>query len=247
VYEGSVKVGTTVNVYNNEGKPRTEKINRIFNTLGIQRIEQAEAQCGDIITIAGIPNIFVGETVMVGTGEPLPSISIDEPTLSMEFLVNDSPFAGKEGKYMTTRNLEERLHKELETNVGLKIDFSGGKFIVSGRGELHLGVLIESIRREGRELQVGAPQVIFREVNGKKQEPIEHLVISVDDLLSGAIIEVISNRKGMMKTMNSMNGLTTLEFEIPTRGLLGFRGEFILMTKGEGIMYSSFSHYEGRK
>jgi GTP-binding protein len=232
-----------VTIYDNAGHPRTGKISKIFNTLGIQRIEQAEAQSGDIITIAGIPNIFVGETITVGEGKPLPSISIDEPTLSMEFLVNDSPFAGKEGKYMTTRTLEERLRKELETNVGLKIDFTDGKFIVKGRGELHLGVLIESIRREGWELQVGAPQVIFKEIDGKKYEPLEHLVISVDEQLSGTIIEVISNRKGMMKTMNTVRGLTTLEFEIPTRGLLGFRGEFILITKGEGIMYSAFSHY----
>jgi GTP-binding protein len=210
----------------------------------LQRIEQTEAKSGDIITISGIPDIFVGETVGVGEVEALPTISIDEPTLKMEFLVNDSPFAGKEGKYMTTRNLQERLEKELETNVGLKVDFSDGKFVVSGRGELHLGVLIENIRREGRELQVGAPQVIFKEENGKKSEPIENLVVSVNDELSGAVIETLSNRKGLMKTMQSVNGLTTIEFDIPTRGLLGFRGEFILMTKGEGIMYSAFSHYE---
>jgi GTP-binding protein len=217
VYEGTVKPGAQVNIYDREGKLRTGKISKIFNTLGVQRIEQAEAQCGDIITISGIPNIFVGETVSVGEVEALPSISIDEPTLKMEFLVNDSPFAGKEGKYMTTRNLEERLQKELETNVGLKVDFDEGKFMVSGRGELHLGVLIESIRREGWELQVGAPQVIFREIDGIKQEPIEQLVVSVEDQLSGGIIEAINNRKGLMKTMNSINGLTTIEFEIPTR------------------------------
>lgn len=143
-----MKPGAQVNIYDNNGNIRTGKIAKIFNTLGVQRIEQAEAQCGDIITISGIPTIFVGETVSVGEVEALPSISIDEPTLKMEFLVNDSPFAGKEGKYMTTRNLEERLRKELETNVGLNVDFSDGKFMVSGRGELHLGVLIESIRRE---------------------------------------------------------------------------------------------------
>lgn len=243
VYEGSVKAGSQVMIYDNEGKPRTGKIAKIFTTLGIQRIEQESANCWDIITISGIPSIFVGETVSVGPVEPFPSIAIDEPTLKMELLVNDSPFAGKEGKYMTTRNLEERLQKELETNVGMEVDFSEGKFIVSGRGELHLGVLIESIRREGRELQVAAPQVIFKEEQGKKLEPIEQLVISVEDQLSGTIIEAISNRKGMMKSMQSINGLTTIEFEIPTRGLLGFRWEFILMTKGEGIMYSSFAHY----
>lgn len=145
---------------------------------------------------------------------------------------------------MTSRNLNDRLTKELETNVGLKIDNEDGRFKVSGRGELHLSVLIETMRREGVELQVGPPQVIYKIVDGKKTEPIESLVINVEDHLAGSIIEALSNRKGMMQQMNSVNGLTTLEFEIPTRGLLGFRGEFILMTKGEGIMYSSFSHYD---
>ncbi|MCF7834440.1 translational GTPase TypA [Candidatus Gracilibacteria bacterium] len=243
VYEGTAKTGQQVSIISNDGKKRNGKIGRIFTTLGLQRIEKAEAKCGDIITIAGISDIFVGETVGVGDVQALPSITIDEPTLRMEFMVNDSPFAGKEGKYMTTRNMQERLMKELETNVGLKLDMDDGKFIVSGRGELHLGVLIESIRREGRELQVGAPQVIFREENGNKVEPIEQLVISINDDLAGSIIERIAKRKGTMQTMKSENGLTTIEFEIPTRGLLGFRGEFILLTKGEGIMYSSFSHY----
>lgn len=196
---------------------RTGKITKIFTTLGLQRVEVQEAKCGDIVTIAGIPNIFVGETIGVGEVEPLPSISIDEPTLRMEFLVNDSPFAGKEGKYMTTRNLQERLDKELETNVGLKVDTADSRFIVSGRGELHLSVLIETIRREGWELQVGPPQVIFKDVDGDKQEPIEQLIINVDDNLSGTIIEAVANRKGMMQSMNSENGLTTIEFEIPTR------------------------------
>lgn len=244
VYEGVAKVWQTVTILANDGTKRTGKIAKIYTTLGLQRIESTQAVCGDIITIAGIPTIFVGETVGVGEIEALPSISIDEPTLRMEFLVNDSPFAGKEGKYMTTRNLEERLTKELETNVWLRVDNEDGRFVVSGRWELHLSVLIETIRREGRELQVWPPQVIFKEEGGKKLEPIEQLIVNVDDGLTGSIIENISNRKGMMISMKSENGLTSIEFEIPTRWLLGFRGEFILLTKGEGIMYSSFARYD---
>jgi len=244
VYEGMAKSGQSVTILANDGTKRTGKISKIFTTLGLQRVEAKEAQCGDIVTIAGIPNIFVGETIGVGEIEALPGITIDEPTLRMEFLVNDSPFAGKEGKYMTTRNLEERLAKELETNVWLKVDNEEGRFVVSGRGELHLSVLIETIRREGRELQVWPPQVIFKEEWGKKLEPIEQLIVNVDDGLTGSVIENISNRKGMMLSMKSDNGLTSIEFEIPTRWLLGFRGEFILLTKGEGIMYSSFARYD---
>lgn len=244
VYEGKIKVWTSISIIGNDGVKRAGKIAKLFTTLGLQRIETEEAVCGDIVTISGIPNIFVGETVGVGEFEPLPSIAIDEPTLSMEFLVNDSPFAGKEGKYMTTRNMAERLEKEVETNVGLRVDNQDGKFIVSGRGELHLGVLIESIRREGRELQVGAPQVIYKEENWQKLEPMENLVVAVEDGLSGTVIDMLAPRKWLMQNMSSENGLTTMEFTIPTRGLLGFRGEFILATKGEWIMYSAFSHYE---
>lgn len=248
VYEWTAKVGEAVSVIARDGTKRTGKISKIFTTLGLQRVEGTQAQCGDIVTIAGIANIFVGETIGVGADfEALPSISIDEPTLRMEFLVNDSPFAWKEGKYMTSRNLEERLTKELETNVGLQVDNQDGRFVVSWRWELHLSVLIETIRREWRELQVWPPQVIFKEENGKKMEPIEQLVVNVEDHLSGSIIENISNRKGMMQSMKSENGLTSIEFELPTRWLLGFRGEFILLTKGEWIMYSSFSHYDNYK
>ena len=154
VYQGTLNAGSQVTIIGNDGEKRGGKIAHIFRTLGLQRIEIPQAECGDIVTISGIPNIFVGETVGVGEFEAMPTIAIDEPTLSMEFLVNDSPFAGKDGKYMTTRNMAERLEKEAETNVGLKVEMVEGKFIVSGRGELHLGVLIEAIRREGWELQV---------------------------------------------------------------------------------------------
>ena len=244
VYQGTLSAGSQVTIIGNDGEKRTGKIAHIFRTLGLQRIEIPQAECWDIVTISGIPNIFVGETIGVGEFEALPTIAIDEPTLSMEFLVNDSPFAGKDGKYMTTRNMAERLEKEAETNVGLKVEMVEGKFIVSGRGELHLGVLIEAIRREGWELQVWAPQVIYKEENGQKLEPMENLVVSVEDGLSGTVIDMLAPRKGLMQNMSSENGLTTMEFIIPTRGLLWFRGEFILATKGEWIMYSAFSHYE---
>lgn len=247
VYEGTVKEGTPVTVIGNDWEKRNWKIAKVFTTLGLQRIETEEAKCWDIITISWIPNIFVWETVWIWDFEALPSIAIDEPTLSMEFLVNDSPFAGKEWKYMTTRNMAERLEKEVETNVGLKVTNKDGKFIVSWRWELHLWVLIESIRREGWELQVGAPQVIYKEENGQKMEPMETLVVSVEDDLSWTIIDMLAPRKGLMQNMNSENWLTTMEFLIPTRWLLGFRWEFILVTKWEGIMYSAFSHYEPYK
>ena len=247
VYEGTVKEGTQVTVIWNDWVKRNWKIAKVFTTLWLQRIETQEAQCWDIITISWIPNIFVWETIWVWDFEALPSIAIDEPTLSMEFLVNDSPFAGKEWKYMTTRNMAERLEKEVETNVWLKVTNKDGKFIVSWRWELHLWVLIEAIRREGWELQVWAPQVIYKEENGQKMEPMETLVVSVEDDLSWTIIDMLAPRKGLMQNMNSENGLTTMEFLIPTRWLLGFRWEFILVTKWEGIMYSAFSHYEPYK
>lgn len=244
VYEGTVKPWTQVTVIDNAWQKRSGKIGKVFTTLGLQRIDAAEAKCGDIVTISGIPTIFVWETVGIGDIAPMPPITIDEPTLRMEFLVNDSPFAGKEGKYMTTRMMQERIFKELETNVWLKLEEEAGRFILSGRGELHLWVLIETIRREGWELQVWAPEVIFKFEEGKKLEPIEQLVITVDDAMVGAIIEAVANRKGYMQTQKSENGVTTVEFDIPTRGLLGFRTDFILMTRGQGIMYSAFSHFD---
>ncbi|PID35017.1 MAG: translational GTPase TypA, partial [candidate division SR1 bacterium] len=249
VYEGTAKTGQEVVIFDNEGNKRKGKISKLFTTLGLSRVESQEAKCGDVVTIAGISDIFVGETIGVEGTEPFAPIKVDAPTLEMDFLVNDSPFAGREGKLVTSRNILERLQKELETNVGLEVNFEkgGNRFGVSGRGELHLSVLIETMRREGFELQVSAPQVIFKEVDGSRQEPIEQVVVNVDEVLSGTIIELLSNRKGQMTDMQTHHGQTTLQFEVPTRGLLGFRGEFVLMTKGEGMMYSSFSHYEPYK
>ncbi|MDP2103940.1 MAG: EF-Tu/IF-2/RF-3 family GTPase, partial [Candidatus Gracilibacteria bacterium] len=247
VYEGKAKIGQTVTIIGNDGVRRTGKVTKVFTTLGLRKVEVPEAEAGDIITIAGIPDIYVGETISTDAqAEPMAPITIDEPTLKMEFLVNDSPFAGREGKFVTSRNIRDRLEKELEMNVGLKIDFEydGNGYMVSGRGELHLSVLIETMRREGFELQVGAPEVIFREEKGKKLEPIENVVIWVPEVSSGTIIERLGKRKGLMKDMKTENGITSMEFEVPTRGLLGFRSIFTIDTKGEGIMYSSFSHYD---
>ncbi|PID83861.1 translational GTPase TypA [Candidatus Gracilibacteria bacterium] len=251
VYEGKVNVGDTVTIISNEGERRTGKISKIYTSLGLQKIETKEGEAGDIITIAGIPDIFVGETVCADAdAEPMPAITIDEPTLTMEFIVNNSPFAGREGEFVTSRQIRDRLEKELEMNVGLKIDFEksdGNSYRVSGRGELHLSVLVETMRREGFELQVGAPQVIFHENNGKKEEPIEHVVMWVPEESSGSIFEMLGKRKGICKNMNTENGVTAMEFDVPTRGLLGFRSRFVIETKGEGIIYSSFSHYEEYK
>ena len=245
VYEGTLKQGQEVVVFDNSWVKRKWKITKIFTTLGVSRVETKEARCGDIVTVAGIPNIYVGETIGVEWCEPFPPIKVDAPTLTMDFLVNDSPFAGREGKLVTSKNIQERLAKELQTNVGLEIDFDKwwNRFAVSGRGELHLSVLIETMRREGFEIQVSAPQVIFKYEGDQKTEPIEQVIINVDEKLSGAVIDMVANKKWQMVNMTTVNGITTLEFEVPTRGLLGFRGAFVLMTKGEGIMYSSFSHY----
>lgn len=251
VYEGTVKVGQSVTIIGNDGARRTGKISKIYTTLGLKKVEVNEGEAGDIITIAGIPDIYVGETVCGDAdATAMPAITVDEPTLTMEFMVNDSPFAGKEGKFVTSRQIRDRLEKEAEMNVGLKIDFEGSDgngYMVSGRGELHLSVLVETMRREGFELQVGCPQVIFHEVNGKKHEPIENVVMWVPEDASGNIFERLGKRKGVCKNMNTENGVTYMEFEVPTRGLLGFRSRFVIETKGEGIIYSSFDHYEEYK
>jgi GTP-binding protein len=248
VYEGKAKVGQQVTIVGNDGTRRTGKISKVYTSLGLKKIEVEEGEAGDIITIAGIPDIYVGETVSTNPDvTPMPAITVDAPTLKMEFMVNDSPFAGKEGKYVTSRQIRERLEKEMEMNVGLAIDFEGSdgnSYNVSGRGELHLSVLVETMRREGFELQVGCPQVIFHEVAGKKQEPIENVVMWVPEDRSGTIFEMLGKRKGICKNMNTVNGIVNMEFEVPTRGLLGFRSRFVIETKGEGIIYSSFSHYD---
>ena len=244
VYSWIIQTGDKVEVVANDGIRRKGTISAVFVTRGLARDRVDKAGSGDIVTIAGIPDIFVGETVGAIDVEPLPPIIIDEPTLTMDFMVNDSPFAGREGKSVTGRIIEERLRRELETNVWLQIDFSdASRFRVSGRGELHLSVLIETMRREWFELQVSAPQVIMKKEEGKRLEPIEQVVIHVADEQAGGIIQYLNERKGAMQEMESENGTTRLLFYVPTRWLLGFRTFFTLMTRGEGIMYSSFHEY----
>lgn len=250
VYEWKVKVWQNVTIVWNDWTKRTWKISKVFTTLGLNKISVEEAEAGDIITIAGIADIFVWETLSTEANpEAMPAITIDEPTLRMEFLVNDSPFAGKEWKLVTSRNIRERLERELEMNVWLKVDFDSidNGFVVSGRWELHLWVLIETMRREWYELQVGCPQVIFKEQNWLKLEPMENVMIIVPEEFSWVAIEKLGKRKWIMKDLKIENGIATMEFEVPTRWLLGFRSSFTIDTKWEWIMYSSFSHYDEYK
>ncbi|MFA5917283.1 MAG: translational GTPase TypA [Candidatus Gracilibacteria bacterium] len=246
ITDGTVKQGQEVVIIGNDGTKRKGKISDILTNEGLKKIKSKESSAGDIVTIAGISDIYIGETICANDKvEPLPAITIDEPTLRMEFLVNNSPFAGREGKFVTGRQIRDRLERELETNVGLKIDLdSAENYIVSGRGELHLSVLIENMRREGFELQVGAPEVIFKMKTGVKYEPIERVAINLPSVSAGSIIERMGKRKGEMLAMSEENGITSLEFFVPTRGLLGFKSEFVTLTKGEGILTSSFEKYD---
>lgn len=246
VHEGVAKTGQTVIVMGNDGKKRSGKFTKLFTFHGIKRQEVSEISAGDIVAVAGIADVFVGETIAGNSEvEALPAIKVDPPSLAMDFMVNDSPFAGREGKFVTGRHIRDRLEKELETNVGLKLEFdqNSDHVKVLGRGEMHLAVLIETMRREGFELQVSQPEVVLQEIDGKVHEPIENVVINVPEHLGGKIIELMAQRKGEMTNMKSENGITQLEFLTPARGLLGIRSNFIILTKGEGTMYSSFSHF----
>lgn len=247
ITRGSIKVGQQVGICKRDGKIQNNKISKLLTYEGTRRIERQTAECGDIVAVAGIADITIGETITDPINpEPLPLLEIDEPTLSMNFLVNNSPFAGKEGKFVTTRHLKERLERELQTNVGLRAEPIAGTdgYKVDGRGELHLSILLENMRREGYEIQVSQPEVICKTINGEKMEPVEQLVISVPDEYAGTIIEKLGKRKGEMQNMQSENSATRLEYLIPTRGLLGFRSEFIMDTHGKGLMDHSFFHYE---
>ena len=246
IVNGKVKSQEQVVVIHRDGTEEKGKITKLFGFKDLGRVEIEEAFAGDIVGIAGFSNIEIGETICnPGKSLPLPLIKVDEPTLQMNFSVNDSPFAGQEGKFVTSRQIKKRLYDELEKNVSLRVEDTDKTdvFKVSGRGELHLGILIETMRREGYEFQVSKPEVIYKEINGEQCEPYENLVVDVPDEYSGSAIERLSNRKGEMKDMKSAKGRTHLIFHIPARGLIGFRSEFIRMTRGEGIMYHTFLHY----
>jgi len=240
IYEGKIKAGQSIFIKDEKGENRNGKIAKLFSFKGVSREEVKEASAGDIVMIAGLPNIFIGETICENSEqEALPAINIDEPTISLNFFVNNSPFAGREGKYVTSRQIRERLEKELEINVGLKIDFSStDRYKVFGRGEMHIAILLENMRREGYELQISQPNVIIKEIDGVKHEPFEEVTINIPEEMSGVIIEKLSKRKGNLLEMKPENASLRLIFEIPTRGLLGYRNEFVVDTKGEGILYS---------
>ena len=247
IHNGRIKAGQQAALVKEDGKIVKAKISKLMGFEGLKRVEMEEASAGNLVAVAGFADANIGETITC-PNEPqaLPLIKVDEPTLQMTFSVNDSPFAGKEGSFVTSRQIRDRLMRELETNVALRVEEtdSPDKFSVSGRGELHLGILIETMRREGYEFQVSQPQVIYREVNGQPCEPYELLVLDVPEEAVGGCIERLGQRKGEMQDMQmGGNGRSQLEFVIPARGLIGFRGEFMRLTRGDGIMNHSFLDY----
>lgn len=248
IFRGKLLANSQVAIIKRDLSLEKVKVVKLFTFVGLNRAEISEASAGDIVAISGIPNINIGETITcLINPEALPIIEIDEPTLTMTFMVNTSPFAGTEGKHVTSRKLRERLFKEVETNVSLRVDEtdSADAFQVSGRGELHLSILIENMRREGFELQVSKPEVILKEIDGEKCEPYEHLTCDVPETSMGTVIEMLGSRKGEMQNMINMpGGVTRLEFLIPARGLIGFRGDFLTETRGEGIMAHVFHSYQ---
>ena len=252
VYEGTIKDGQKVFVKKALGGIEEGKIIKIFTFEGIKRKEVKEAEAGDIVMLAGLPNIYIGDTIVSDPAtESLPAIKVDEPTIALNFLVNNSPFGGREGKFVTSRQIRARLEKELEINVGLKVDFStegGDNMKVYGRGELHIAILLENMRREGFELQVSEPQVIIKEIDGVKSEPFEEVTIDIPTEMQGVVIEKLSKRGALMISTKTHNNHLRLIFEGPTRGLLGYRNQFVIDTKGEGIFSSrviGFKPYAG--
>ena len=251
VERGSVKYGQSAVLCRQDGSTKNVKISKLYQFEGLKRVETDSASLGDIVCISGITDLNIGETICsIDKIEPLPFVKIDEPTVSMMFMVNNSPFAGKEGKFVTSRNIRERLFKEVETNVAMRVEEtdSADTFKVSGRGELHLSVLIETMRRQNYEFQVSRPSVIMKEIDGKKCEPVELLMIEVPDSYVGAVMEKLGTRKAEMIDMVTRGtGITHLEFRIPSRGLMGYRPEFLTDTNGNGIMNHVFDRYEPYK
>lgn len=244
IYSGKVFNKQTVFVKNHNGDSFSGKITKLYTFEGLSKKEVIEASSGDIVMIAGLPDIFIGQTILESEqGDLLPEISIDEPTLSLNILVNDSPFCGRSGKFLTSRQIRERLKKELEVNVGLRVDFSGTDMKVYGRGELHLAVLLENMRREGYEVSVSQPEVIIKDINGVRSEPFEEVTILVPKEYVGVVIDKLGSRKGLLISMTDDHAQKKMIFHIPTRGLLGYRNEFIIDTKGDGIMSNLFLHF----
>ncbi len=251
IYKGTIRSASAILVKNIDGTIRSGKITKLFTFSGLEKKDVKEASAGDIVMIAGLPDISIGETICENEKtETLPAISIDEPTISLNFLVNSSPFAGREGSFVTGQQIRERLKKELEVNVGLKVDFSAGdSFKVYGRGEMHIAILLENMRREGFELQISQPNIIVKEEEGQKLEPFEEVTVSVPEEMSGTVIKKLQRRAGILMFMETKNSSTRLIFEIPTRGLLGYRNDFVVDTKGEGILYTrviGFKPYAGK-
>lgn len=246
VYNGRVTDGSQVLLLKEDGEQVRGKVTKLLKFQGLKRIDADAAEAGEIVAIAGLATCNVGDTIASLDGaQALPRIHVDEPTMKMSFLVNDSPFAGQEGKFVTSRQLRDRLFRELETNVSLRVNEtdSTDTFMVSGRGELHLGILIETMRREGYEFQVSKPEVILREIDGKDCEPFEKLIIDVPEDFTGAVIQELGPRRAEMQHMHVDRGQALLEFAVPTRGLLGFRSEFLRLTKGNGVMNHAFMEY----
>ena len=250
ITRGTIKEAQQVSVVRSDGSIYTNKINQVFSYMGLKRKAVAEAESGDIVVVSGLPDISIGDTICATDyPEQLEKITIDAPTMSMNFMVNSSPFAGKVGKYVTSRHIKERLRKETEVNVGLIVEDteSTDSFKVSGRGELHLSILIENMRREGYELAVSKPEVIMHRENGKLMEPVEQVIISVPDEYAGVAIAKLNTRKGVMQGMYSDGNYSKLEYLVPTRGLMGFRSEFIGDTRGEGTLVRRFENFESHK
>ena len=250
IERGTIKLGGPMKVIHRDGNIEDAKVTKIYTFEGLKRLEVTEAHAGDIIAISGMEDVDIGETIADASDPtPLPFVTIEEPTLSMNFVVNNSPLAGLEGKYVTTRNIGDRLARELRSNVSLRVELTDSPdvFKVSGRGELHLAVLIETMRREGFEFQVSSPAVIYKRIDDVMCEPMEHVVIDVPDEFAGTVIQNLGSRKASMKNMLQAQGNTRLEFIVPARGLLGFRSEFMTETKGTGILHHNFHGYEPYK